>query len=88
MNDMRYSFKLDRIKYKKIKFVSYLLHIIVLLKLSSNRGNKMLIDFCIPFHCYLIFSFLIICSLMFNNLLCIYDYKLFPLTSSLPFPEI
>ena len=41
MNDMNNSFKLDRTKYKDIKFVSYLLHIIVLLKLSSNRGNKM-----------------------------------------------
>ena len=83
MNDMRHSFKLDRIKYKKIKFVSYLLHIIVLLKLSSNRGNRMLINFCIPVHYNLIFSFLIICSLMLRSLLCILDYKLFPLTSSL-----
>ena len=88
MNDMKHSFKLDRTKYKDIRFVSYLLHIIVFLKLSSNRGNKMLIDFCIPFHCYLILRFWIICSLMLHSLLCIFDYKLFPLTSSLLFSEI
>ena len=88
MNDMNNSFKLDRTKYKDIKFVSYLLHIIVLLNLSSNRGNEMLIDFCIPFHCYLILRFLIICSLMLHSLLCIFDYKPFPLSSPLLFSEI
>ena len=59
MNDMNNSFKVDRTKYKDIKFVSYLLYIIVLLKLSSNRGNKTLINFLYTFSLQSYFSFFI-----------------------------